>query len=85
MDKKFIHFVQIMCKSQFKSLRILLVKLCEKLNQVKNHVQITRFPHTFSAFFTNFPTTHSPLSPPNLFHFFTGSTITTINIFKERI
>lgn len=85
MVKKFVHFVQILCKSPFKSLRIINVKLCEKINQNQKSVQITRFPHTFSTFFTNFPTNHPPLSPPNLFHFFTAPTITTTNIFKERI
>ena len=76
----FIQNVEILCKStcktQWKSYANLGVKLAKIFSCVKNGTFSLTFPTFFTTLFANLP----PLSPPKLFHFFTDSTITTINI-----
>ena len=71
--------VEILCKTQCKSLRISSVKLC--INNWFNLklVNNPRFPLRIAHFSTIFPTTNHPLFTPMVFHFFTYPTTTTTN------
>ena len=84
MDKYFIHFVENLCKSMFKSPCKFHAKLCVKNKIFIHPVQISIFPPIFPAFFATFPTTIPPLYLTNLFHFSTQPITTTINKFIER-
>ena len=71
-------YVEISCKSTCISLRKSYVKKCEKLLGLKNRVEKSVFPQTFSNFLTSFSTIIPSLSPPKLFHFYTEPIITII-------
>lgn len=81
---KNINSVKNLCKNTSKTMCKPIEKLCEKLFNQYFHVEKTFFPQTFSNFLTALSTTPSPLSQINLFHFYTGSTITIINKLEER-
>ena len=69
--------VEMLCKTQCKSLRILSAKLC-----IKNWFNFKLannlcFPLRITHFSTAFPTIKYPLFTPMVFHFFTAPTTTT--------
>ncbi len=66
-----IQNVEIMCKTQRKSMRKSIVNLCEKLSNPHFCTTKSTFSHIFPHFFTGLLTTFPSLYHPNLFHFFT--------------
>lgn len=77
--------VEIWCKTFRKTLRKTRAIFCAfpKIHQI--HVYKLFIPPTFSYFPTNFLTATPPLSLNNLFHYSTDPTITTTNIFNNKI
>ncbi len=69
--------VEILCKTQCKSMRISSVKLCIKNWFNLNFVNNPRFPLRIAHFSTIFPTIKPPLFKAVVFHFFTVPTTTT--------
>lgn len=80
----FTQIVEIMCKTQCKSLRISRVKLLHSYNFFIQNVKNLFFPPTFPIFPTIFPTTYFPLLQARLFHFSTDPTITTTIKFNKK-
>ena len=76
--------VKNLCKTTSKTLRKTIEKLCGLFNLQKISVEKHTFPLIFPYFLTTFSTNQYSLYNPNLFHFFTGSTITIINKLEER-
>ncbi len=85
MVKNITYYVEILCKTICKTLRIFLAKIRVKLLFNKNQCKNFIYSHLKSPFSTIFLTIKSPLFSINFFHYFTYPTITTTNKLIGRI
>lgn len=74
-----------LCKTPCKSTSKTRANFRVNILMLQKAVYKSNFPLTFPLFSTNLHTTFLPLHLINLFHYSTGSTITTINNLIERI
>ena len=77
MVKNFIHPVENLCKTPWKSTCKTRANLCEKPHTTHLPVQNYLFPLPFPYFPTTFLTTAPPLFQTNLFHYSTAPTTIT--------